>query len=166
MARAIWYTAASMFSGRWNWLILAFAAPIVLILLHQLFATAWSNKCDPGNTQFYLMKSDPIVSFHPQGELFMWENDGPDNSWLCSDASLSVSHVGANVNAMFEATRADMTSSGWTGGEIFLKDQDFAVYEKVKEGVTLNAVVRKQALWVEVDMNAPGLHPGDYGFGG
>src|SRR3989441_6592384 len=124
-----------MFTGRWNWLFYVFAAPIALILLHQLVATTWSNKCDPGNTQFYLMKSDEAANFHPQGELFMWENDGPDNSWLCSDASLSVSHFGPNVNAMWEATRADMTRNGWTGGEIFLQDQDFAIYEKVKDGV-------------------------------
>ena len=159
------YTAASMFTGRWNWLFLAFATPIALILLHQVFATTWSNKCDPGNAQFYLMKYDEAANFHPQGELFMWENDGPDNSWLCSDASLSVSHVGANVNAMFDATRADMSRDGWVGGEIFLKDQDFVVFEKVKDGVTVNAIVRKQAFWVEVDMNVPGLHMGEFGFG-
>jgi hypothetical protein len=50
------------------------------------------------------------------------------------------------------------------GGEIFLKDQDFAIYEKTVDGVKLNAEVRKQPAWVEVDMNAPGLHPGEYGF--
>ncbi len=106
-----------------------------------------------------------LVSFHPQGQLFTWENDGPDNSWLCSDASLSVSHVGPNVNAMFEATRADMTANGWVGGEIFLKDQDFAVYEKVKDNMNLTAIVNKGPFGVEVDMNAPGLHLGEYGFG-
>ena len=66
-----------MFTGRWNWLFLAFATPIALILLHQMFATTWSNKCDPGNAQFYLMKYDEAANFHPQGQLFMWENDGP-----------------------------------------------------------------------------------------
>src|SRR5216683_663455 len=35
-----------------------------------------------------------IAIFNAQGELFTWENDGPDNSWLCSDASLSLSYVG------------------------------------------------------------------------
>jgi len=154
-----------MLTGRWNWLIVAFATPLALILLHQAVATWWSNKCDPGNAQFFLMKNDPVTSFRPNGQVFAWENDGPDNSWLCSDASLSVSHVGPDVNAMWDATRANMTDNGWVGGEILPEDPNFAVYEKDVGGVRLNAVVRKQALWVEVDMNAPGLHPGEYGFG-
>src|SRR5256886_17608798 len=127
-----------MFTGRWNWLFLAFAAPIALLLLHQLFATSWSNKCDPGNAQFYLMKYDEAANFHPQGELFMWENDGPDNSWLRPDASLSVSHVRANVNRMFDATRADMSRGGWGGGEAFLQDQDLVGFQKVTEEVKVN----------------------------
>jgi len=58
-----------------------------------------------------------------------------------------------------------MTANGWVGGEIFLKDQDFAVYEKVKDNVNLTAIVNKGPFWVEVHMNAPGLHLGEYGFG-
>lgn len=143
----------------------AFLIAIGFFLGRQLFATAWSNKCDPGNAQFFLMKNDPALSFRPRDSLFTWENDGPDNSWLCSDASLSVSYVGANLKEMFDATRANMTANGWVGGDIFLKDQDFAIYEKDVGGVRLNADVREQPFWVEVDMNAPGLHPGEYGFG-
>src|SRR5437879_13685377 len=109
------------------------------------------------------MKYDEAANFHPQGELFMWENDGPDNSRLCSDASLSVSHVGANVNAMFDATRADMSRDGWVGGEIFLTDEDFVVVEKVKDGVKLTASVGKQAFWVEVHKGGPGVHRRDLG---
>lgn len=153
-----------MFLGRWNWLLFALAAPIALILLHQAFATYWSNKCDPDNVQFFLMKNDPVTSFRPPDVVFTWENDGPDNSWLCSDASLSVSHVGPNVNAMFDATKGEMTRYGWS--ELAPQpDEDFAVYEKVKQGVTVTAIVRKQFFWVEVDMNVPGLHPGEFGFG-
>src|SRR5256886_17298907 len=135
-------------AGRLNWIFAAFPIAIVGLLFRHLFATAWSNKCDPGNAQFNLMKSDGAVGFSPQGRLFTWENDGPDNSWLCSDASLSVSHVGANVNAMFDATRADMSRDGWGGGEIFLKDQDFVVFEKAKAGGKGTAGVRKQAFGV------------------
>jgi hypothetical protein len=136
-----------MLLGRWNFLLWVFAAPIALILLHQLLATTWSNKCDPNNVQFYLMK-----------------NDGPDNSWLCSDASLSVSHVGPNQNAMFDATKGELTRNGWS--ELgSLPNEDFAVLQKVKDGVTVTAILRKQLFWVEVDMNVPGLHPGEFGFG-
>src|SRR2546426_12595127 len=108
-----------MFTGRWNWLILAFAAPIALILLHQMFATTWSNKCDPGNAQFYLMKDDEAANFHPQGQLFTWEYDGPANSWLCSAARLSVRHVGADFNAMFDTTLPAMIRHGWVACETF-----------------------------------------------
>lgn len=142
----------------------SFLIAILALLFHQAFATSWSNRCDPGNAQFFLLKNDPVTSFRPSGELFTWENDGPDNSWLCSDASLSVSYVGPQIKSMFEATRADMTANSWVGGDIFLKDQDFAVYEKDVDGVRINAIVREQAFWVEVDMNAPGLHPGESGF--
>jgi hypothetical protein len=153
-----------MLLGRWNFLLWVFAAPIALILLHQLLATTWSNKCDPNNVQFYLMKNDAAASFRPPGELFTWENDGPDNSWLCSDASLSVSHVGPNQNAMFDATKGELTRNGWS--ELgSLPNEDFAVLQKVKDGVTVTAILRKQLFWVEVDMNVPGLHPGEFGFG-
>ena len=157
------YTAASMFTGRWNWLFLAFATPIALLLLHQMFATTWSNKCDPGNAQFLLMKQDGVVDFKAEGQLFTWENDDADNLWLCSNANLSVSHVGPNLKTMYESTRQDMTANGWS--ELgALPNEDFAVYEKVSGGVKLTAVVQKQAFWVEVDMSAPGLHLGEYGF--
>ena len=149
--------------GRLNWIFAMFAVAIVALLFRHLFATAWSNKCDPGNTQFFLMKNDPIVSFAPHGQLYTWENDGPDNSWLCSDANLSVSHVGPEVKAMYDATRANMTQNGWT--EVgSLPSEDFAVYEKATNGVRLWAVVSKEAFWVEVDINAPGLHTGESGF--
>ena len=153
MDRRLIYIAASF--------LIAFG----FLAFHQLFATVYSNRCDPGNVQFWLMKKDPALGFSPKESLFTWENDGPDNSWLCSDASLSVSYVGANLKDMFQATRANMTANGWVGGEIFLKDQHFAIYEKNVGGVRLNADVREELFWVEVDMNAPGLHPGESGFG-
>src|SRR5438105_2850786 len=150
-----------MFTGRWNWLFVAFATPIALLLLHQVFATTWSNKCDPGNAQFYLMKYDEAANFRPQGELFTWENDGPDNSWLCSDASLSVSHVGANVNAMFDATRADLSRDGWVGGKNLLKDVDRSLQaldkalEASDEAGCTSALSGNRALEVEIVVEDP-----------
>ena len=152
-------------TGRLNWIFAAFLIAIVGLLFRHLFATAWSNKCDPGNAQFNLMKSDGAVGFSPQGRLFTWENDGPDNSWLCSDASLSVSHVGPNIKSMYDDTRSNLTAGGWVE-EGQTPGEDFAVYEKFVNGVTLTATVSKEVFWVEVDMHAPGLHPGEYGFGG
>jgi hypothetical protein len=129
----------------------------------HFFDTAWSNHCDPGNAQFNLLKSDPVVSSRFKGELFTWENDGPDNSWLCSNPTLSVSHVG-DASALFPEVQADMTDSHWT--ELApMPNEDFAVYQKdTAGGVRLSAVVRKQPVWVEVDLDAPGLHPGENGF--
>jgi len=156
------YTPGGM-GGRLNWIVGMFGIAIGGLLFFHLFGTTWSNKCDPGNAQFQLMKQDGVVVFKPDGQLFTWENDDADNLWLCSNANLSVSHVGPNVKAIYEATRQDMTANGWT--ELgALPNKDFAVYEKVSGGVKLSAVVQKQAFWVEVDMSAPGLHIGEFGF--
>jgi hypothetical protein len=148
--------------GRLNWILAAMLIAIAALLFRHFFATAWSNRCDPSNAQFNLMKKDAVVEFAPKDQMFTWENDGPDNSWLCANANLSVSHVGPNIRSMYDDTRANMTANGWVdeGGT-----GDFAVYEKVVDGVTLDATVSKQPFWVEVDLSAPGLHPGDYGFG-
>ena len=136
---------------------------VVALLAFHLFGTAWSNHCDPGNAQFNLLKSDPVVSSRFKGELFVWENDGPDNSWLCSNPTLSVSHVG-DASALFPEVQADMVDSHWT--ELTpTPNENFAVYQKdTAGGVRLTAVVRSQPFWVEVDLDAPGLHPGESGF--
>jgi hypothetical protein len=99
------------------------------------------------------------------GALFTWENDGPDNSWLCSDASLSLSYIG-DPSALYPEIKANVGASGWTElGGAYVSDADFAVFQKdVAGGVRLNAIVCKQPLWAEVDLNAPGLHPGENGF--
>src|ERR1700681_865417 len=62
--------------------------------LRLRLGAAWSNHCDPANAQFNLLKTNPIVSFHAQGDVFTFENDSADNSWLCTSPSLSVSHFG------------------------------------------------------------------------
>jgi hypothetical protein len=154
-----------MFRGWARWAIGLILVWIVIFTAHNLLGTSWSNHCDPDNAQFNLLKSDPIVSFHAPGELFTWENDGPDNSWLCSDASLSLSYVG-DPSALYPEIKANVSSSGWTElGGAYVSDADFAVFQKdVTGGVRLNAIVRKQLLWAEVDLNAPGLHPGENGF--
>lgn len=138
---------------------------ISALLGHQLFGTAWSNHCDPGNAQFSLIKSDPIVSFHAKDDVFTLENDSADNSWLCTNPSLSVSHFG-DTAALYEQLRAGLSDSGWTElAPEFLPNQDFDVYQKdVAGGVRLDADVRKELFWVEVDLDAPGLHPGEGGF--
>jgi hypothetical protein len=138
---------------------------VVFLVARQLFGTAWSNHCDPGNAQFNLLKSDPVASYRPQDETFTWENDGPDNSWLCSAPTLSVSHVG-DTSTLYAEVKSYMTGSGWTElTSAYNTDQNVTVYQKdTTGGVRLTALVRKQILWVEVDLDAPGLHPGERGF--
>jgi hypothetical protein len=148
---------------RLNWIVAVLLIAVVALLFRHFFATAWSTRCDPGNERFQLMKKDEVVGFSAPGQFLTWENDGPDNSWLCADSNLSVSHLGPNVGQMYDATRADMTAGGWS--EVApAPGADFAVYEKAVAGVTLNAVVSKQPFWVEVDINAPGLHTGESAF--
>jgi hypothetical protein len=119
-----------MFRGWARWAIGLVLIWIAIFIAHNLFGTSWSNRCDPGNAQFNLLKSDPVASFHAQGELFTWENDGPDNSWLCSDASLSLSYVG-DPSALYPEIKANMAASGWTElGGVYVSDADSAVFQK------------------------------------
>jgi len=142
------------------------ALGLVALVGHQSFAAAWSNRCDPGNAQLSLLKNDPVVSFHPAGEVFAWENDGPDNGWTCANPTLSISHVGQDLDGMLSRTRSDMADAGWTAIDLGSgPPPDFYVYEKTSPGgVRLSAVILRNAFWVEVDLSAPGLHPGARGF--
>jgi len=101
---------------------------VTALLGHQLFGTSWSNHCDPGNAQFNLIKLDPIVSFHATHDVFTFESDSADNSWLCTNPTLSVSHIG-DTSALYDELRAGLRASGWT--ELtpeFLPNQGFDVY--------------------------------------
>lgn len=130
-------------------LIFMFSTAIVGLVGRHIFATAWSNKCDPGNAQFYLLKNDPVASYRAAGEMYTWEVDSPDNSWLCSGPHLSLDHVGRDVKAMFEATRSNLAANGWI--EVAPQpNEDFAFFQKDKDGQHLTADVSQQAFWVEV----------------
>ena len=150
--------------SRLNWILALFAIAVAGLLFFHFFGATWSNRCDPGNERFALLKSDGVVSFSAKGQLFTWENDGADNLWLCSNANLSVSHVGPNIKDLYEQTREDMTRNGWS--ELAPgTSADFSVFEKTKNNLKLDAVVRKEVFWVEVDLSAPGLHAGESGLG-
>lgn len=150
---------------RWNFLLWPFIAPLAFLLLYHFTATTWSNRCDPGNATFLLMKNDPVTSFQAPGQAFNWESDGPDNGWLCNAPSLTVSHVGPEIGAMFDATRDDMTRNGWSEFAP-IPDEDFAVYEKTIDGVKIEATVEKEWFAVDVNLTGPeGPHFGEMGFG-
>ena len=161
MARQLYKPAMG---GRLNWILGLFGIAVVCLLFLHFFAASWSNRCDPGNARFALLNGDGVVDFKPDGQLFTWVNPGPDNLWLCSNANLSISHFGANIKDLYDATRDDMTRNGWT--EIAPgTSPDFSAYQKVKDGVKLSAVVQKQFFWVEIDLSAPGVRAGEMGFG-
>jgi len=138
---------------------------IVALLGQHFFGTTWSNRCDPANVQFNLLKSDPVVAFHAKGELYTWETDEPDNSWLCTGPWLSVSHVG-DSSALYPEVWTNLGASGWTvDGPTFLPNQDFDVFHRVTaDGIRLTALIEKEAFWVEVKLDAPALHLGESGF--
>ncbi len=138
---------------------------ITALLGQHFFGTAWSNRCDPGNAQFNLLKSDPVVAFHAKGELFTWETDSPDNSWLCTGPTLSLSYVG-DPSALYPEVWTDLGVSGWTvEGSTFLPNQDFDEFHRVTaDGVRLTALIKKDSFWVDVRLDAPALHFGESGF--
>jgi len=149
---------------RWNFLLWPFIAPLTFLLLYHFLATTWSNRCDPDNATFYAMKADPITGFHAPGQLFTWEGDGPDNSWMCGNATLSITHVGPNVDEMFDATRGDMTRNGWSE-DFPIPGEDFAIYYKTIVGARYEAEVKKGWFGVDVFMSGPAsAHFGEYGF--
>ena len=150
---------------------LRLAAAIAMTLMavgsltaQHLFGTMWSNHCDPGNARFNLLKSDPVVAMNPQSAHITWENDGPDNSWLCSGPSLSVSYIG-NTSALYDEASAGMVQSGWIQFGSDIPGMDFRAYEKdLGGGVVLSALVNKDLFWVQIDLEVPGLHMGESGF--
>lgn len=147
---------------------------VAALTAHALFGTMWSNHCDPGNERFNVLKSDPVVAFRASGELFSVENDGADNSWLCTGPDVSVSHVG-DPAALYPQLRAKFSQSGWTElGGTYYQDPDWSFFEKSSEGgvpytdsargFLITASVRKQGVWVQVHLSAIGLHMGEMGF--
>jgi hypothetical protein len=149
--------------GRLNWIFAIVAIAVAGLLFFHFFGASWSNRCDPGNARYELLRSDPIVDFQPEGQLLTWVNPRPDNLWLCANANLSVSHLGPNVRDVYGATREDLSHNRWS--ELAPgTSADFSVYEKVAGDLKLTAVVRKEPFWVEVDLSAPGLRAGEMGF--
>ena len=144
-------------------LVFMFTTGILYLGFHHFFAAAWSNKCDPGNAQFSLIKNDPVVGSRVAGELFTWEEDGPDNGWLCVSPSLSLTYAGTDVDGMFDAARANLSSNGWVQSGV-TPDGTFADFDKYVGDQHLEASVSKEWFSVDVRLDAPGLHMGENGF--
>jgi hypothetical protein len=142
-----------------------FMIAVTSLLFHAVFATAWSNHCDPGNTRYFLMQNDPISDFHASGLVARWANPGPDNSWLCSGATLSYSYIGGNGDSVLAEANAAMQSAGWQETKLTLVPSDgWSFWDKTADGVHLTGLVHKDLAWVEVDLQADPLHLGDSGW--
>lgn len=138
---------------------------VVSLGLHAAFGTAWSNHCDPGNARFNLMQNDPVSNFQPKGLVVRWENAGPDNSWLCSGASLSYSFIGGDGDSVLAQVNAAMAAAGWQETKLTHVSSDgWSFWDKTSDGVHLSGLVHKDLAWVEIDLKAPALHLGDSGW--
>jgi len=138
---------------------------VASLLLHTAFATAWSNHCDPGNARFFLMQNDPISNFQASGLVVRWPNPGPDNSWLCTGATLSYSYIGGSGDSVLAEANAAMQAAGWQETKLTLVPSDgWSFWDKTTDGVHLSGIVRKNLGWVQIDMQADPLHLGDSGW--
>src|SRR5260370_37131624 len=156
--RILWYIGAPMLGARASVAIGMIFIAVAALTAHALFGTMWSNHCDPGNERFNVLKSDPVVAFRASGELFAIENDGADNSWLCTGPDVSVSHVG-DPGALYPRLRAKLSQSGWPElGGTDCEDPDWPFYRRSSEGggphthsargLLITATVCKQVLCV------------------
>jgi hypothetical protein len=148
-------------------LVFMFATAFLSLGFFHFFGTAWSNRCDPGNTNFYLLKNDPAVSFRAPGELFTSESDEPDNSWMCVNPRLTISHYRPEQDKLFAQIEANLLSNGWQwefpdynvpgmSGEEFVKNPN---------GVHLTVhLFREWMSSVDVVLEAPAIHLGEPGF--
>ena len=148
-------------------LVFMFATAILSLGFFHFFGTSWSNRCDPGNANFNLLKSDPVVTFRAPGELFTSESDQPDNSWMCVNPRLSITHYRPNQDKLFAEAEDNLLANGWQwefpdyvirgdSGEELVKDVG---------GLHLTATLfRDWMSSVSVVLEAPPLHLGESGF--
>ena len=148
-------------------LLFMFATAFLSLAFFHFFGTTWSNRCDPGNANFNLLKNDPVVKFRAPGELMTWESDGPDNSWMCVNPRLTVSHYRPNQDKLFAEAEDNLLANGWqwefpeyqtrgSSGESLVKNAG---------GVRLTATLfREWMSSVAVVLEAPPMHLGESGF--
>jgi hypothetical protein len=148
-------------------LIFMFSIAFISLGFFHFFGTAWSNRCDPGNANFNLLKNDPAVSFRAPGELYTSESDEPDNSWLCVNPRLTISHYRPNQDKLFTELEDNLLAHGWQWEFPDYVDRGHSGEEFVKNagGLRLTALLfREWMSSVNVVLEAPALHLGESGF--
>jgi hypothetical protein len=149
-------------------LVFMFSTAFLSLAFFHFFGTSWSNRCDPGNANFNLLKNDPAVKFRAPGEFFTSESNQPDNSWMCVNPRLSITHYRPNQDKLMTELEDNLLASGWQwefpelppdrghSGEEFVKNVD---------GLRLTAMLFKDWMSsVEVVLEAPPMHLGESGF--
>ena len=147
-------------------LVFMFTTAILSLAFFHLFGTSWSNRCDPGNANLNLLKGDPVVKFSAPGELWKSESDTPDNSWMCVNARVTITHYGPQ-DKLFAELEDNLLANGWQTfpPDLPLLRESGEEFEKNVNGLRLTAMVFKEWMSsVNVVLDAPPLHLGESGF--
>ena len=149
-------------------LVFMFATAILSLAFFHLFGTSWSNRCDPGNAHFYLLKNDPAASYRAPADYWTSQSAQPDNSWMCVNPRLTITHYATNQEKLFTQLEDNLLASGWNWypeTEIIVRGQSGEELAKTVDGLRLTAnLFREWMSSVDVVLEAPPLHLGESGF--
>src|ERR1700737_1565200 len=149
-------------------LVFMFATAILSLPFFQLFGTSWSNRCDPGNAHFYLLKNDPVASYRAPADYWTSQSAQPDNGWLCVNPRLTITHYGTNQEKLFTQLEDNLLANGWNWypeTEIIVRGQSGEELAKTVDGLRLTAnLFREWMSSVDVVLEAPPMHLGESGF--
>lgn len=148
-------------------LVFMFATAFLSLGFFQVFGTSWSNRCDPGNANFNLLKNDPAVSFRAPGEWWTSVTSEPDNSWMCVNPRLTVTHYRLNQDKLFTEIEDNLLAHGWqlAFAEYVTRGHDGEEFIKDAGGLRLTThLFREWMSSVDVVLEAPPLHLGESGF--
>lgn len=149
-------------------LVFMFATAFLTLGFFTFFSTTWSNRCDPGNADFNLLKNDPVTTFRAPGEWFRSETDEPDNLWMCVNPRLRITHYGTDQEKLFTQLEDNLLANGWQwypATEIIVRGMSGETLAKNSNGLQLSAnLFREWMSSVDVVLEAPPLHLGEPGF--
>ncbi len=149
-------------------LVVMFATAILTLSFFTFFGTTWSNRCDPGNEHFYLLKNDPVASFRAPGEFWTSQTAEPDNGWMCVNPRLEITHYRLDQNKLFTELEDNLLANGWQWyppTEIVIRGDSGEELAKNAGGLRLTATLFRD-WWssVRVVLEAPPTHLGEPGF--
>ncbi|GAC1641459.1 MAG: hypothetical protein NVS9B11_08980 [Candidatus Dormibacteraceae bacterium] len=151
-------------SGRAGAAIAIVVIVIVALIAPSRISTLWSNRCDPDNSLFKRLKSDPVVSFHAIDERFTIEGSRPDNSFICQGPSLTETHFG-DPSLLYPELRTNLLHNGWVEDLKGYQNPDASRYRKdAGVGAVMTVNLRRFLFWVDVRLWIRDAHMGESGF--